>query len=113
MAKGRVTLNVELPATSQGRLRDYCERKGKIQRHLLGQLIEWFVSQPGAVRRVIEDGSDMDPAERVAYSAILDGMVTRLRGLPATHDGKTVKPGAVIGLNDAEEASPPARPSAR
>jgi hypothetical protein len=87
MAEKRVSLNVDLPAEAQGKLRDYCDRKGVIQRSLLGRLIEFFISAPGPVRRVIEVGDDMDQMERDAYKAMLAELAKRLDVTPSVETG--------------------------
>ncbi len=78
MAEKRTTINVDLPAGTQGKLREYCERRGIIQRALLGRLVEFFVAAPAPVRRVIEDFEDMDALERDSYAKMLGVLIQRL-----------------------------------
>lgn len=66
---GRVTMNVDVTATSRAGLKPYCQRKKKVQRDVLGQLIDWFGRQPAAVQTVVMDEVDEDVA--AAYVATL------------------------------------------
>jgi CRP-like cAMP-binding protein len=73
----RVTINVEVPRGTQQKLRDYCEKHGLIQRHLMGALIETFLSAHDVVKRILR--RDVDETMRPAYAEALEQLCKELR----------------------------------